>query len=106
MYAIRVGLSAPAGTAEPAEPAVRSALSALLRMAGARLEHARFRSAPGELSGVCFLAAGSLLEAERLLGHACRVLTVPFGPLAGWRLERCEADPWIALGLHEAPAEN
>ncbi|GAA2748537.1 MULTISPECIES: hypothetical protein [Kitasatospora] len=108
MYAIRLELAAPDGTppGEPAVPAVRAALTALLRALGARLDHARIRTDPGALAGICYVEADGLLTAERRLADACRALTGPGGLLSGWMLRRCEADPWIALALYEAPAES
>ncbi|MEV4558567.1 hypothetical protein AB0K51_16475 [Kitasatospora sp. NPDC049285] len=106
MYAIRLEL-APPSVDEPSAGAgpVRDALLRL-PLDGARMCHARVVSAHGGLAAVCFLAAVSLLAAERSLRAAAALLTGPEGPLPGWELVRCEADPWIALGLHEASTRS
>ncbi|MFF2045005.1 hypothetical protein ACFVVX_31780 [Kitasatospora sp. NPDC058170] len=108
MYVIRVHLETPSGRPprEPvAAPAVRHGLEHGLR-GPARLSHARIRSTAGALDAVVFVAAGTLLEAEDGLRAACGELTGADGPLSGWRLLHCEADSWLALGLHELPTPN
>lgn len=69
----------------------------------ARIGHARIRQSAGELDAVVFVAARSLLEAEDGLRDACGELTGEGGTLSGWELHTCEADTWIALGLHGLP---
>ncbi|MGV9268645.1 hypothetical protein ACWDRR_28705 [Kitasatospora sp. NPDC003701] len=105
MYVIRVQLEAPGGR-PPAGPveaaAVRDGLERALREP-ARLDHARFRATAGAPDGVAFVSAPGLLEAEAGLRAACAELVRPQGPLAGWLVRHCEADPWLALGLHEQP---
>ncbi|WP_405010845.1 hypothetical protein [Kitasatospora sp. NBC_01539] len=104
MYAIRVRLQARGGRPlrPPAAPAVRAGLERGLR-APARIGHARIRQSAGELDAVVFVAARSLLEAEDGLRDACGELTGEGGTLSGWELHTCEADTWIALGLHGLP---
>lgn len=101
MYAIRVGLQAREGCRlrAPAPHVVRAALEFALRPP-ARLCHARIRPGAGTLDAVVFVAAGSLLEAEDRLRDACGELTHAGRMLSDWQLLACEADPWIALGLH------
>ncbi|MFJ1757439.1 hypothetical protein [Kitasatospora sp. NPDC088134] len=109
MYAIRLELMPPAGPGGPAETAgagpVRAALLRL-PLPGARVCHARVLAVAGGLASVCFLAAPSLLAAERALRAGAAGLVDPAGPLAGWTVERCEADPWIALGLWQDRARS
>ncbi|MFF1903466.1 hypothetical protein [Kitasatospora sp. NPDC058218] len=105
MYMIRVRLETPGGR-PPAGPvdaaALRDGLERVLREP-ARLDHARIRTAAGALDGVAFVSAPGLLAAEAGLRAACAELARPQGPLAGWLLRHCEADPWLTLGLHEQP---
>ncbi|MFI8081438.1 hypothetical protein ACIF6L_11665 [Kitasatospora sp. NPDC086009] len=105
MYVIRVRLET-AGGPPPVRPVVaatvRDALERVLREP-ARLDHARIRTTPGALDAVAFVSAPGLLAAEAGLRAACVELSHPQGPLAGWLLRHCEADSWLALGLHEQP---
>ncbi|MCU7821985.1 hypothetical protein [Kitasatospora sp. DSM 101779] len=105
MYAIRVHLAARSGRPlrAPVEPAVRAGLERGLR-GSARLSHARIRHSADALDAVVFVDAGSLLEAEDRLRDACGELVAENGELSGWELHCCEADPWIALGLHALPS--
>ncbi|KDN83912.1 hypothetical protein [Kitasatospora cheerisanensis] len=110
MYAIRLELipSRPLlggpGTEAGAGP-VRAALMRL-PLDGARMCHARVLAGPDGLAAVCFLTAPSLLAAERSLRAGAGALAEPGGPLAGWTTVRCEADPWIALGMLQARARS
>ncbi|MEV7180521.1 hypothetical protein [Kitasatospora sp. NPDC093679] len=105
MYAIRVHLAARSGRPlrAPVEAAVRAGLERALR-GPARLSHARIRQSADTLDAVVFVDAGSLLEAEDRLRDACRELLAEDGGLNDWELRCCEADPWIALGLHALPS--
>ncbi|MFJ5233188.1 hypothetical protein ACIQBJ_25250 [Kitasatospora sp. NPDC088391] len=109
MYAIRLELRAPSGPGGPVESAgagpVRAALLRL-PLAGARICRARVLAAPDGLAAVCFLAAPSLLAAERALRAGAGELVGEEGPLADWTVARCEADPWIALGLWQDRARS
>ncbi|MGW6912705.1 hypothetical protein ACWGB8_02600 [Kitasatospora sp. NPDC054939] len=104
MYVIRVHLSAP-NSDLPAPPAaaLREGLEQRLRRP-TRVCHARFRETPGRLDGVLFVMAVGLLPAEAELAAALRELLAGGGPWGGWQLVRCEADAWLALGLHELPS--
>ncbi|MFF0294338.1 hypothetical protein ACFYS8_09825 [Kitasatospora sp. NPDC004615] len=108
MYAIRLELipprPVPGGPAMEADP-VRLALLRL-PLIGARVCHARVLTGPDGLAAVCFLTAGSLLAAERALQVGAGALAEPGGPLPGWAVVRCEADPWIALGMLQARARS
>ncbi|WP_030265969.1 hypothetical protein [Streptomyces sp. NRRL B-24484] len=105
MYAIRVHLAARSGRPlrAPVEAAVRAGLERGLR-GPARLSHARIRQSADSLDAVVFVDARSLLEAEHGLREACGELLAEDGELSGWELRCCEADPWIALGLHVLPS--
>ncbi|MFD7639880.1 hypothetical protein ACFV4P_04440 [Kitasatospora sp. NPDC059795] len=110
MYAIRLELIPPrpvqGGPAlEAGAGPVRLALTRL-PLDGARVCHARVLAGPDGLAAVCFLTASSLLAAERALRSGAGALAEPGGPLAGWSVVRCEADPWIALGLGLARARS
>ncbi|BAJ30352.1 MULTISPECIES: hypothetical protein [Kitasatospora] len=101
MYAIRLELVAPSAGGGCAESAgagpVRAALLRL-PLAGARVCHVRVRERADGLAAVCFLTAPSLLAAEHALRAGTAALVGPDGPLGGWSVALCEADPWIALG--------
>ncbi|MFJ6217413.1 hypothetical protein ACIQGZ_29380 [Streptomyces sp. NPDC092296] len=102
MYAIRVRLERHDGPpqAVPVATTLRAGLEHTVRFP-TRLGHARIRQDAGAVDAVLFVQAHTLLEAEGELKHACGVLTGDGAPLSGWAVRRCEADPWIALGLHE-----
>ncbi|MGW4381744.1 hypothetical protein [Kitasatospora sp. NPDC004531] len=110
MYAIRLELIPPRPVlgrpvAEAGAGPVRLALMRL-SLDGARVCHARVLSGPDGLAAVCFLTAPSLLAAERAMRAGAGALAEPGGPLAGWSVVRCEADPWIALGALPARARS
>ncbi|RKE20752.1 hypothetical protein [Streptomyces sp. TLI_171] len=109
MYAIRLELTPPPGPGGLAETVGSGPVrAALLRLPldGARVCHARVLSRPEGLAAVCFLTAASLLAAELALRVGAGGLAGPGGPLAGWTVARCEADPWIALGLWQDRARS
>jgi len=114
MYAIRLELVPPpveGGCPEAAGAApVRTALLRLpldgARVCHARVRAVRLREGVDGLAAVCFLTAGSLLAAEWALRAGAAGLVAPGGPLAGWSVGRCEADPWIALGLWQDSARS
>ncbi|MFJ1794750.1 hypothetical protein [Kitasatospora griseola] len=109
MYAIRLELIPPRPVPGPATEAgagpVRLALMQL-PLDGAQVCHARVLYGSDGLAAVCFLTAPSLLDAERALRVGTDALVEPGGPLAGWATVRCEADPWIALGMLPARARS
>ncbi|MFJ5923026.1 hypothetical protein ACIQF6_10500 [Kitasatospora sp. NPDC092948] len=110
MYAIRLELVPPRPL--PSGPEVEAGAGpvrqALMRLSldGARVCHARVLFGADGLAAVCFLAAPSLLAAELALRAGTGALVEPGGPLAGWAVVRCEADPWIALGMLAARARS
>ncbi|MFF4340458.1 hypothetical protein ACFY00_11010 [Kitasatospora sp. NPDC001540] len=109
MYAIRLELVPPpaaGGCPEAAGAGPVRALLLRLPLDGARVCHARVRGDGGGLAAVCFLTASSLLVAERALRAGVRALVGPEGPLAGWSVARCEADPWFALGRWQDRARS
>ncbi|QKW21229.1 hypothetical protein HUT16_21115 [Kitasatospora sp. NA04385] len=115
MYAIRLELlPPPAGEGCPDAAGPGPVRTALLRLPleGARVCHARvhggvrLREGVDGLAAVCFLAAPSLLAAEWALRAGTAGLVGPGGPLAGWSVARCEADPWIALGRWQDRARS
>ncbi|WP_033219027.1 hypothetical protein [Kitasatospora phosalacinea] len=115
MYAIRLELVPPTvadGCPEAAGSGPVRAALLRLPLEGARVCHVRVRGdvrlredADG-LAAVCFLTAASLLAAELALRAGAAALVGPGGPLAGWSVARCEADPWIALGRWQDRARS
>lgn len=108
---IRVRLEARGGRqpGEPAvAPAVQDGLERALQGPAARLSHARIRMAAEApaLDAVLFVTATGLLAAEAGARAACLELTRTGAVLAGWRVRHCEADSWLALGLHELPTHR
>ncbi|MFD7729186.1 hypothetical protein ACFV6F_02210 [Kitasatospora phosalacinea] len=109
MYAIRLELVPPpvaGGCPEAAGAGPVRALLLRLPLEGARVCHARVREDAEGLGAVCFLSASSLLAAEWALRAGAGVLVGPGGPLAGWSVARCEADPWFALGRWQDRARS
>ncbi|MEV7214002.1 hypothetical protein AB0O31_13020 [Kitasatospora cineracea] len=109
MYAIRLELVPPPAAGRCAESAGAGPVrAALLRLPldGARVCHARVREGADGLAAVCFLTAASLLAAEWALRVGAGALVGPEGPLAGWSVAHCEADPWFALGLWQDRARS
>ncbi|GAA0690794.1 hypothetical protein GCM10010193_51470 [Kitasatospora atroaurantiaca] len=102
MYAIRVRLEWRGGppSADPVAPALLAGLGRSLQPQ-ARLGHARIRERDEVVEAVVFVVAAGLFAAERRLALAMDQLTAQGAELAGWRVGHCEADSWIALGLHE-----
>ncbi|WP_100836672.1 hypothetical protein [Kitasatospora fiedleri] len=109
MYAIRLELDPPPVSGRCAVSAGAGPVrAALLRLPldGARVCHVRVLEVADGLAAMCFLTAASLLSAEWALRAGAAALVGPDGPLAGWSVALCEADPWIALGTWQDSARS